>query len=143
MSGGDLEARAEERYEAALERKGLSDLRPLYRELLTRMRDEAPAAYEEAVRRYREEVVPAAAGQEDPLLVWLRYGVWLAEQIAPGRRVSVDRTGKAAELPGRPGEVPAEALVLHLPDDRGTRALALALPASASDAQRETRDLLS
>lgn len=142
MSDGDLEAEAEERYEAALQRKGLQDLKPLYRELLKRMRDEAPGSYEEAVRRYREEVVPAAAREEDPLGVWLRYGAWLAERIAPGRVVSVDRTGKATELEGRPEELPAEGLVLHLPEERGVRALPLALPASASEAQRETKDLL-
>lgn len=142
MTDEDREARAEERYASALERKGLADLKPLFRDLLRRMRDDAPASYEEAVRRYEEEVVPAAADEEDPLRVWLRYGAWMAREIAPGRLVKVDRTGRATELEQGPREVPAEALVLHLPEERGMRALALALPASPSAAQEETQDLL-
>lgn len=141
MSDSDLGPEAEARYEAALEDRGLEDLRPLYRDLLRRMRDEAPTSYEEAVRRYREEVVPAGS-DDSPLLAWLRYGAWMARQIAPGRLVSVDRSGRAADLDARPEEVPAGALVLHLPEERSVRALQLAVPASPSDAQQETRDLL-
>lgn len=142
MSDSDLEPEAEARYEAALEETGLEDLRPLYRDLLRRMRDEAPTSYEEAVRRYREEVAPAAASEARPLPAWLRYGAWMARQIAPGRLVSVDRTGRATELDARPEQVPAGALVLHLPEERNVRALPLAVPASPSDAQQETQDLL-
>lgn len=141
MSDSDLDPEAEARYEAALEDRGLEDLRPLHRDLLRRLRDEAPTSYEEAVRRYREDVAPAAP-EAPPLLAWLRYGAWMARQIAPGRLVSVDRTGRATDLDAQPEEVPAGALVLHLPEERSVRALPLAVPASPSAAQQETQDLL-
>jgi hypothetical protein len=142
VSDSDLGPEAEARYVDALEERGLEDLRPLYRDLLRRMRDEAPTSYDEAVRRYREEVAPAAASEARPLRVWLRYGAWMARQIAPGRLVSVDRTGRATDLDAQPEEVPAGALVLHLPEERSVRALPLAVPASPSAAQQETQDLL-
>lgn len=92
MSGG------EERYRAALEGRGLRDVRPLYRQLLKRLREEDAEAYREGVRRYEEELAPAMEGADEPLREWLRYGAWLAARIAPGSVTAVDRTGRATDL---------------------------------------------
>jgi len=96
----------EERYLARLEELGLADVRPLYRELLKRLRDQDAEAYREAVRRYEEELAPSMeeGGREDagdpldPVREWIRYGAWLAAHVAPGSLTAVDRTGRARPL---------------------------------------------
>lgn len=96
----------EERYLAGLEELGLADVRPLYRELLKRLREEDAEAYREAVRRYEEELAPAmeeevtgdAGNPVEPVRDWIRYGAWLAAHVAPGSLTAVDRTGRARPL---------------------------------------------
>lgn len=125
----------------ALEARGLADPRPLYRDLLRQLRQADAAAYEEAVRRYEEELAAADESLGEPTLAaWLDYGSWLAGRLCPGRRVAVDRQGRARELEG--DEIPEDALLLHLPDTRNRRALALAAPRDPSEPQDATLELL-
>lgn len=124
---------------AAFAERDLEDPRPLYRDLLLELRDEDPDAYEEAVRRYREEVEPAAEG-EDALVAWIDYGRRLAARLAPGRAVAVDRSGRSRDA-GR-GPPPAACLLLHLPESTGRRAVTLAVPADPTEHQEQTRELL-
>jgi len=125
--------------EEALEARGLADPRALYRDLLRRLRQDDPAAYEEAVRRYERDL-GGAAGGERPVEAWIAYGRWLAERLCPGRDVAVDREGRAREL--AEGEVPEGALLLHLPEKRNVRALTLSLPVDPTPPQDATRELL-
>jgi hypothetical protein len=101
-----------------------------------------PVAFEEASRRYREDLEPAiAAGEADAMAAWLEYGTWLAGQFASGRPLEIDRSGRAR--PFEPGSTPAAGvMVLHVPEDDRAPATVLAMPSSPSDPQRETVDLL-
>lgn len=130
---------ADRRYEAALAESGFSDVRPLYRKLLARLRDRDPERYERAVERYEEDLLREVAEGDEPLEAWIGYGRWLAEELAPGRTVAVDRTGRARDLSGEP---PAHHLLLHLPQNSRERAIELALPDDPSDHQVMARDLL-
>jgi len=127
--------------EEALERREMADPRPLCRALLKTLRGRDAHAYEEAVRRYEEEVgsIDETAG-ERAARAWLEYGTWLGACLEPGRTVTVDREGRATELRGDP---PAGALVLRLPQDRRHRALVTAAPRDPSPAQGATRELLA
>lgn len=129
------------RYEAALAEHGLTDVRPLYRELLKELKVQDPDGYREAVRRYEEEVGPAAGEADDPVRPWIEYGRWLADALIDGRAVAVDRTGRARDL--AEGAPPPEgALLLHLPESTRRRALELAVPAEPTDYQEAARELL-
>lgn len=136
--GGD---EGEARYREALTGRGLTDVRPLYRELLKELKVQDPDGYREAVRRYQEEVGPAAEEAEDPLRPWLGYGRWLADRLIEGRAVAVDRSGRSKEL--AEGAPPPEgALLLHLPESTRRRALELAVPAEPTEYQEAARELL-
>lgn len=129
--------------EEALEARGLSDPRPLCREILKQLRDSDAAAYREAVRRYEEELAPEEGGEgsgQARLAAWLDYGLWLARRLDPGRAVAVDDSGRAVEADGPPSDAP---LLLHLPDKRSRRALVVAAPREPSPAQEATRELLA
>lgn len=130
----------ETRYRDALERHALRDVQPLYREMLARLKSSDPEAYEGAVARYRKAVAPGVENaEEDPLGVWVRYGIWLANRVRPGRAVAVDETGRAASVRGEP---PLGALLLHLPDETRSPAVPLAIPTDPSPPQRVTLELL-
>lgn len=136
--GGD---EAEARFRAALADRGLEDVRPLYRELLKELKVQDPDGYREAVRRYEEEVEPAAGASDDPVRPWIGYGRWLADRLIDGRAVAVDRTGRSDEL--AEGAPPPEgALLLHLPESTRRRALELAVPAEPTEYQEAARELL-
>jgi hypothetical protein len=127
--------------EEALETRGLADPRPLYRDMLRTLRQADAASYEEAVRRYEQELAPASDSEgERALDAWIDYGRWLAGRLTPGRVVAVDRSGQAENLPG--DEAPSGALILYLPDKNNRRALALAVPSSPSPPQEAARELL-
>lgn len=129
--------------EAALDQAGLADLRPLYRNLLLRLKGRDPEAFEEATRRYHGELVPALqSGNADPLREWLAYGRWLAQRLVPGEVVAVDPSGRARPLPPSDLPKPAE-LLLHLPHEDRTPALALALPREPTVPQQVTAELLA
>lgn len=136
----DTEAAADRRLEEALSRHRVQDVRPLYRQMLRRLRSVDEGAYESAVERYREELLPALVEEgEDPLALWVRYGAGLAARLAPGHIVAVDRTGKAE----RPREIPvSEALLLYLPEEARQPVWALVEPREPTPPQRATRDLL-
>lgn len=137
--GDDLKERAEARYLESLRSHALADVRPRYRTLLKRLRGADPDAYEEAVRRYEEDLLSETASAEgDPVAAWIAYGMWLANRLEPGTPVAVDATGRAEEVDDDP---PLGALLLHLPEDG--RALVLAEPQEPTDHQSATRELLT
>ncbi|MFW6206564.1 MAG: hypothetical protein ACOC5J_01370 [Gemmatimonadota bacterium] len=135
----DPRTRADARLEAALQDADLADPRPRYREALRHLRDRDPDTFDEAIRYFENELIPAVAGEADPLAAWLEYGRRLARALGDGRLMELDATGRA-----RPVTDPAEArgLVLHLPDDTGTPALALRHPKELSKAQQAAVELL-
>lgn len=141
-SGGDskdLEERAEARYLESLGSHSVADVRPRYRSLLQRLRGVDSDAYEEAVRRYEEELLPEAASDEgEPLSAWISYGMWLAERLQPGKVVAVGASGRAEEVEDDP---PLGLLLLHLPED--DRAVVLAEPEEPTAHQSATRELLT
>ena len=128
--------------ERALEESGVADMRPAYRKLLVRLKQARPVDFEEATRRYREELEPSiAAGDLDPVAAWLSYGRWLAEQVVAGNAVAIDRTGRSHPL-DRDAEPERDSLVLHMPDDERAPALLLSIPRAPSEAQRMAAELL-
>lgn len=135
----DPKNRADARLEAALPDADRADPRPLYRPALKYLRARKPDAFREALRYFEEELIPAVAGEADPLAAWLEYGRRLAVALGEGRLVELDSTGRA-----RPCTDPAGArgLVLHLPDDADAPALALRHPGSPSRAQQAAFELL-
>lgn len=135
----DLKARADARLETALQDTDRQDPRRLYRPALKYLRSERPAAFQDALRYFEEELIPAVAGQADPLAAWLEYGRRLARALGDGRLLELDSTGRA-----RPVSDPADArgLVLHLPDDAGAPALVLRHPTAPSPAQQAAFELL-
>ncbi len=135
-----LQATADERYEAALTRQGGRDPREFYRERLRALKTSNPDAYKEAVVYYSDTLVPSVASEQvDPLVAWMEYGARLCTWSLPGRAVEVDPTG--VRHPHQP-PTPGDRMVLHIPDDKRSRALVVGLPAELSPAQRATFDLL-
>lgn len=136
----DAQKAADHALARAIRERGATDPREPCRALLKELRARDRSSYERAVAHYQDTLVPSIAhGQADPLAAWLDYARLLASLIAPGRAVQVDGNGNARDyLP----PVPPDHLVLHLPDDPSTPALALALPAQPSPAQQATYDLL-
>jgi hypothetical protein len=124
----------------ALSETGAMDPRPRYRILLSELKRRDPAAYDEAVSRFRDAVLPSIARREtDPLVAWLEYGRHLAEKLAPGRTLSLDEHGRSSTLAGPPSW---KALVLHVPTDTRTRAILIGEPPEPTRAQRATVELL-
>lgn len=151
--GGDLKARADERLEAALEGGPVRDPRPLYRRVLSRLREHDPDAFQRAIRHFEEELVPAVAEDADPLQAWLDYGRLLARALGPGRALEIDATGRsrpeeeAEQTQGGPAEGRREEddpppLLLHIPDDDALPAVILRYPAPSTPAQDATVELL-
>lgn len=133
---------AGDRTDEALRRAGLADMRPAYRRLLVRLKQSDPAAFDEASRRYREELEPEiAAGDCDPIRAWLEYGEWLAGRLDAGRALAIDPSGRA-----RPFDASALAdggvMVVHMPDDDRAPATLLAMPAGPSESQQAAAELL-
>jgi hypothetical protein len=139
VTGSDENDSTSEAYRRALSHHGICDVQPVYRQFLRRLRANDAGLYEAAVERYQADVIGGAEVDSDPLLRWVRYGAWLAGQIAPGQLVAVDRQGRAGRLDGPP---PLGPLLLHLPEGKGERGVTIALPADPSDAQEATRKLL-
>jgi hypothetical protein len=139
MSAEPVAAAAEKALELALEESGARDPRDFYRERLRELKRVSPDEYQRAVTYYSETLLPEVAERRrDPLVAWTEYGRRLAEALAPGRTVAIDTTGRAH--PYEPQE--KDGLILHLPDDKGARALLVALPAALSAQQRATYDVL-
>lgn len=135
----DVTARADAKLEAALAASGARDPRDFYRERLRELKQADASAYDEAVEYYKTVLLPSVAdGDGHPLDAWTEYGRKLATSVAPGRTVAIDGTGRA-----RPFERPdRSALILHLPDAKGSRALLVGLPDELTPAQRASYDVL-
>jgi hypothetical protein len=132
--------RADARLDQSLQQTGARDPREFYRERLRELKERDAGAYGQAVRYFEEVLIPSIAeGGQEPLAAWTEYGRRLAELSAPGRTVTVDATGRAG--PYAPPAGP-DALVLHLPQVAGGRALLVGLPRALSEAQRATYDWL-
>lgn len=135
------EDRARRLAERALAEAGFADPRPLYRDLLRRLREADPDGFRDAAAHYEAELLPAIAERDaDPVEAWLAYGAGIAERLAPGEVVAVDPTGRAR--PAGAGAPAPGALVLHLPND-GSRALLLLAPREPSEPQDATVALLA
>jgi len=135
----DLKRRADERLTEALAAAGLADTRPVYRQVLRRLRETHPSAFEKALRHYDEFVLPSLGGAADPVETWIAYGAWLAELTAEGRVMTVRANGRAVEY--RPPYAAGD-LVLHVPESAADPVLPLMQSAAPSPAQQATYDLL-
>jgi hypothetical protein len=131
--------RADERLTEALAAGGLADTRPVYRQVLRRLRETHPAAFEKALRHYDEVVLAELGGTADAVETWIAYGAWLADLTAEGRVMSVREDGRSVEYrrPYASGD-----LVLHIPGSAADPVLPLMLSAAPSPAQQATYDLL-
>jgi hypothetical protein len=131
---------ADRRFAEAVRETGSRDPRDFYRARLREIRGRDEAAFREALAYFEGVLVPAVALQgSDPIGEWLDYGCFLANLLAPGGAVEIDRSGRSRPY-RRP--VPTEHLVLHLPDSGREGALAVGLPPELSEAQRATYRLL-
>ena len=136
----DLRARADERFERALQETGARDPRAFFRDQLRELKASSPDAFRRALRYFEETLIPSVADEaSDPIAEWLEYGRVLASLAAPGRTVQIDATGRARDY-ARP--VPAEAMVLHLPENASRPALVLGIPPRLTPHQRAAYDLL-
>jgi hypothetical protein len=136
----DIQRKADLNFEAVLRETGARDPRELYRELLRQLRERDEAAYSLAVERWQSEVVePIADGADDPLSLWLRFGLALAAELHPGRSVEIDETGRVRDL-----ELPPSwtRMLLHLPESARKRAVPVCLPPEMSGPQEATLVLL-
>ena len=129
--------RSDERTQNAISTAGLVDFREAYRDRLRWLKDTQPQAFNRALAHYNDILVPNIAEGTDPIAEWIEYGKVLGNLSGVGKVLSIDETGKA-----RPAGEAIDGLILHLPDETGVPALALAVPAQLSDAQRATLNLL-
>lgn len=132
-----LRSRAEAGLVKAAEAHGLADPRPSYREWLRALRQTHPGAFDQAVEHYEQTVLPALADDE-PLPVWLEYGLHLASLTTPGKAIAVDASGKAAPWTRN---APA-GLVLFVPEDTAAEVMVLSQPVTPTPAQQATLTLL-
>lgn len=119
---------------------GSRDPREFYRQLLRELKDADAEAYEEMVNRYRSGVAePIEKGADNPLALWLSFGIEVANRLHPGRTMVIGEDGR-----GRSFEPPPDhrQLLLHLPDDARTRAIPVGIPPEPTPAQSATLDLL-
>jgi hypothetical protein len=136
----DLRARADARFERALQETGARDPRGFFRDQLRDLKAANPDAFRRALRYFEETLIPAVADEaSDPVAEWLEYGRLLASLSVPGRAVQIDAGGRARDY-ARP--VPSDALVLHLPDNAAKPALVLGIPPKLTPHQRASYDLL-
>jgi hypothetical protein len=129
------------RTQEALAEGGFTDIRPAYRSVMRRLKEQDADAFAEATRRYEDVLAPALADEtKDPLAAWTDYGAWLARRLGPGRLVRLDETGlaTAAEPEPMPGHV-----LLFLPDSDREPAIPILRPAKPSPAQATALELLA
>jgi len=128
-------------FQAALAAAGARDPKDFYRRALRELKDVNASGYNEAVRHFQTVLVPGiASGEAEPLTAWREYGRLIAELTEPGVTVEIDDTGRSR--PFTP-DSPLERLVLHLPHEKGKKALLVSLPQTPSTAQRATYELLA
>lgn len=138
----DARARADARLEAALDSASARDPRPFYRAVLRHLRERDDQGFRRALRYYEEELVPAVAGEADPLAAWAEYGGVLASVLGAGQTVELDGTGRARRLESAESAIGAEGLVLHIPDATDAPVLVLRYPKDPSAAQHAAYELL-
>ena len=140
----DLRARADVRLDAALETSPIRDPRPYFRRVLKFLKERDPAAFERAIAHYESTLIPAVAGEGDPLAEWLEYGMVLARLVGEGRVVAIDGTGRAAPAEVAPGAATdgGGALLLYLPGDPEKPPVVLRCPRDATPAQEASIELL-
>jgi hypothetical protein len=135
-----MQAEADRLLDDALNRTGARDPREPYRALLRELKERSASEYEAAVTEYRERVVRGIAEEgADPLMRWLEFGCGTVQRLNPGRTIVIDRTGRAAPYTPPPSW---KDLILHLPDDRKSRAVLVGSPADLTAAQNATIELL-
>jgi hypothetical protein len=140
MADPDLRARADARFERALQESGARDPRDFYRKRLVEMKAGAPDAFRRALAYFEERLIPAVADEaSDPVDEWTEYGRVLATLAERGRAIMIDAGGRSLDY-ARPA--PRDALVLHLPDQANRAAIVVALPAKMTLAQKANYDLL-
>lgn len=140
MADPTLRERADRRFEQALKESGARDPREFYRERLKELKRESAGAFRQALDYFETRLIPAVARDgSDPLAEWLEYGRLLATLSAPGRTIWIDATGLARDYAP---PLPADALVLHLPNQASRAAIPVGIPPRLSPAQRATFDLL-
>ena len=138
MASTELRARAEARLAQAAAAASCADPRPPLRDRLRDLKDGHPEAFERARAHYESTVLPALAGEADPLQAWVEYTRFLGELTGPGRLVGVDGTGRAS-----PYQASATGLlVLFIPDATGSPVLTALVPGAPTPAQQATTDLL-
>lgn len=131
---------ADRRFQEAMEAAGARDPRDFYRQSLRDLKESNPQGYERAVGHFQNVLVPTiASGEAEPLGAWREYGRLIADVTAPGRTVEIDETGRSR--PYSP-DSPLDRLVLHLPDEKGARAILVSLPPTPTAAQRASFELL-
>ena len=136
----ELQARADQIFDEALDRTGAKDPREFYRMRLREIKAANPDAYREAVEYYENELVPSIAeAGADPVMAWQQFGCRMAELTVAGTPVEIDTTGQ--RLPYTP-PTPADRMVLHIPEGPKGRALVVGLPPELSGPQLATYDLL-
>jgi len=133
-------AEADRRFEEAMNATGARDPRGFYRQSLREMKGSNPEGYDRSVRYFQSVLVPGiASGDLEPLGAWREYGRLIAEETTPGVPVEIDETGRSRPYSS---DSPLDRLVLHLPDQKGMRAILVSLPPSPSPAQRASFELL-
>jgi hypothetical protein len=133
-------AEADRRFEEAVEATGARDPRDFYRQALRDLKEPNPAGYARAVAHFQNVLVPGiVSGDLEPVKAWREYGRLIAEETAAGTTVEIDETGRSR--PYSPDSA-MSLLVLHLPDEKGARAILVSLPPSPSPAQRASFELL-
>src|SRR5512145_2378726 len=96
MATTELRTRADTRLAQAAEAAGFADPRPPLRERLRDLKESHPAAFERARAHYEQTVLPALAGEAEPLQGWVEYARFVGELTSAGRLMAVDATGEAA-----------------------------------------------
>jgi hypothetical protein len=81
----DLKTRAEARLDAALAEADVQDPRDHYRRALKALRQRDPDGFDAALRYFEEDLIPAVAGDADPIDTWIEYGTMLARTLGEGR----------------------------------------------------------
>jgi len=138
MASTDIRNLADNRLDQATAAAAFADPRPPLRERLRDLKDANPGAFERARTHYEQTVLPALAGEGDPLQVWVDYARFLGELASPGRLVGADGTGMASAY-----QLPATGqLILFVPEDSAAPVLIALAPAAPTPAQQATIDLL-
>jgi len=135
----NLKTEAEARTDEAFAGGDLEDPRAVLRARMKYFREARPASFTAALEYYDQVLVRRIAGGSDPVAEWIEYGKRLGDLTSRGETFAIDTSGRAR--PYR-APAPADALVLHIPDDTAVEALSISRPRQMSPAQRATYDLL-